>query len=94
MGEFLMALCLLAEITAYAGFYRKILGSSKKKAALFIVILFVLIMIERTLYEEYRQYDSDSVRFVFRILYYPIFICPVLLLFHGDREKKILAISI
>ena len=94
MGEFVMALCLLAEIAAYAGFYRKILGSSKKKAALFIVILFVLIMIERTLYEEYRQYDSDSVRFVFRILYYPIFICPVLLLFHGDREKKILAISI
>ena len=93
MEELVMALCLLAEIAAYAGFYRKILGSSKKKAALFIVILFVLIMIERTLYEQYGQYDS--VRLVFRILvYYPIFICPVLLLFHGDREKKILAVSI
>ncbi len=93
MGELVMALCLLAEITAYAGFYRKILGSSKRKAALFIVILFVLIMIERTLYEQYGQYDS--VRLAFRILvYYPVFICPVWLLFQGGREKKILAISI
>lgn len=89
MGEFLMALCLLAEITAYAGFYRKILGSSKRQAALFIVMLFVLIMIDRMLYTQYY-----SIRFVFRILYYLIFICPVLLLFQGDREKKILAISI
>ncbi len=93
MGELVMALCLLAEITAYAGFYRKILGSSKKKTALFIVILFVLIMIERTLYEQYGQYDS--VRLAFRILvYYPVFICPALLLFQGDRERKVLAISI
>lgn len=92
MEELVMALCLLVEITAYAGFYRKILGSSKRQAALFIVILFVLIMIERTLYEQYGQYDG--VHFVCRILHYPIFICPVLLLFHGDKEKKILASSI
>ncbi len=89
MEELVMALCLLAEITAYAGFYRKILGCSKKKAALFTVILFALIMIYRALYAKY--YD---VRFVFRIMFYPIFICPVWLLFQGGREKKILAISI
>lgn len=75
MGEFLMALCLLAEITAYAGFCRKILGSSKRKAALFIVILFALVMAER-------------------MLYYPAFLCLVLLLFQGDNEKKILASSL
>ena len=89
MEELVMALCYLAEITAYAGFYRKIFGISKKKAALFIVILFPLVKINWMLYAQYY-----SIRFVFRILYCPIFICLVLLLFQGDREKKILASSI
>lgn len=86
---FVEILCCLAQTAAFAGFCRRILGTTKRKERLFTILLFCFTMLGNIWYGYY-----DNVRLVYAMVYSALFICLAALLFQADIEKKILAAAV